>query len=99
MDLLEPVQEQYRSFVPFATGYSPCFAEWAAGVVDDPEVVAWIAALPQVKQQPNLVFAAARWHGVPAPGSSLDLAMARHDGLRRRRALPADACPEVRCPS
>jgi hypothetical protein len=68
MDLLEPVQEQYRNFVPFATGNSPCFAEWASGVVDDREVMEWIAALPQLKQQPNLVFAAARWHGVPAPG-------------------------------
>jgi hypothetical protein len=74
MDLLEPVQEQYRSFMPFAAGYSPCFAEWAAGVADDPPVMAWIARLPQIKQQPNLVFAAARWHGVPAPGP--------YDGLR-----------------
>jgi hypothetical protein len=74
MDLLEPVQEQYRNFVPFADGYSPCFAEWATGVVDDPPVMEWIASLPQIKQQPNLVFAAARWHGVPAPGP--------YDGLR-----------------
>ena len=74
MDLLEPVQEQYRNFVPFADGYSPCFADWAAGVVDDPPVMEWIASLPQIKQQPNLVFAAARWHGVPAPGP--------YDGLR-----------------
>ena len=27
-----------------------------------------LADLPTVKQQPNFVFAAARWHGVPAPG-------------------------------
>ena len=33
MDLLEPVQEQYRNFVPFADGYSPCFADWATGAV------------------------------------------------------------------
>lgn len=74
MDLLEPVQEQYRNFVPFAVGYSPCFADWAGSVVDDPPVMEWIASLPQIKQQPNLVFAAARWHGVAAPGP--------YDGLR-----------------
>jgi hypothetical protein len=83
MDLLEPVQEQYRNFVPYATGYSPCFAEWASGVVDDPSVIEWIAELPQIKQQPNLVFAAARWHGVPAPGP--------YAGLRE--ALLADEGP------
>lgn len=89
MDLLEPVQEQYRSFVPFATGYSPCFAEWAAGVVDDPQVVAWIATLPQLKQQPNLVFAAARWHGVPAPGpyAALREALLADDGAIRATIL------------
>ncbi len=43
-------------------------------MVDDPEVRRWIGDLPAVKRQPNLVFAAARWHGVPAPGS--------YDGLR-----------------
>ena len=41
---------------------------------------AWIESLPGLKRQPNLVFAAARWHGVPAPGP--------YDGLRD--ALLAD---------
>jgi len=89
MDLLEPVQEQYRNFVPFAAGYSPCFAEWAAGVVDDPQVMQWIASLPQIKQQPNLVFAAARWHGVPAPGpyDGLRDALMSDDGTIRKTIL------------
>ncbi len=89
MDLLEPVQEQYRNFVPFATGYSPCFADWAAAVVDDPPVVEWIASLPQIKQQPNLVFAAARWHGVPAPGPYVALreALLGDDGTIRETIL------------
>ena len=38
-------------------------------------MLAWIEGLPPVKQQPNLVLAAARWHGVAAPGP--------YDGLRR----------------
>ncbi len=59
--------EQYRDFAVHATD-SPTFASWSAEVADDPEVLAWIATLPGLKQQPNLVLAAARWHGVPAPG-------------------------------
>ena len=31
-------------------------------------MLAWVDELPGLKKQPNLVFAAARWHGVPAPG-------------------------------
>ena len=68
------VAEQYEDFARYADG-SPCFEEWATSVVDDPEVLAWIGTLPPVKRQPNLVFAAARWHGVPAPGP--------YEGLRR----------------
>ncbi|GAA1737543.1 hypothetical protein GCM10009710_17170 [Aeromicrobium alkaliterrae] len=58
---------QYRRFADESTD-SPCFSSWSRHVADDPEVLAWVAALPQLKQQPNLVFAAARWHGVEAPG-------------------------------
>src|SRR5690606_34692915 len=54
---------------------SPCFEEWALGVVGDAEVLAWLGTLPPIKRQPNLVFAAARWHGAPAP--------APYAGLRR----------------
>lgn len=67
MDLFVDVASQYRSFADDAQD-SPCFEQWAQGVAGDEEVMAWIAELPQIKQQPNLVFAAARWHGVPAPG-------------------------------
>jgi hypothetical protein len=67
------VEESYRRFADEAVD-SPTFAAWAAAVADDPEVVAWIRTLPDLKQQPNLVFAAARHHGVPAPGP--------YDGLR-----------------
>lgn len=66
---------EYRDFATYAAGDSPCFEEWALGVVADPEVLAWLTTLPPVKRQPNLVFAAARWHGAPAPGP--------YAGLRR----------------
>jgi len=68
---MEPYADVVASYLDFA-GYagvdSATFEAWARGVADDSEVAAWIATLPGIKQQPNLVFAAARWHGVAAPG-------------------------------
>jgi hypothetical protein len=83
--------EPYRDVVSSYTGFaaeakdSPTFVEWALGVAGDAEVVEWISTLPPLKQQPNLVFAAARWHGVPAPGpySGLREALLGDDGTIR----------------
>lgn len=47
----------------WARGTSPLYEDWAIGIGADPEVVALLAALPRAKQQPNIVFAAARWAG------------------------------------
>ncbi len=85
MLLYDDVIEEYRDFATYAAVDSPCFEEWALGVVDDDEVLAWLATLPPIKRQPNLVFAAARWHGAPAPGP--------YAGLRR---VLLDLEPEVR---
>jgi Uncharacterized protein conserved in bacteria (DUF2332) len=57
----------YRDFSREAYG-SACFRDWAASVAEDTEVLAWLLTFPEQKRQANLVFAAARWHGVPAPG-------------------------------
>jgi len=62
------VAAQYREFAAHCTGESPCFVEWSLGVAADREVLDWIEQLPGLKKQPNIVFAAACWHGVPAPG-------------------------------
>ncbi len=40
---------------------SPLYAQLAAGVAADPEVIALLGTLPEAKQQPNLLFAAARF--------------------------------------
>lgn len=61
------VRAQYLEFADHAYD-SPCFVEWSRGVAGDPEVLAWIDELPGLKRQPNIVYAAARWHGVAAPG-------------------------------
>lgn len=82
MDLFTDIASQYRLFALDAKE-SPCFEDWAVRVAEDDDLKAWLAELPQIKQQPNLVFAAARWHGVPAPGP--------YDGLRK--ALLEDAGP------
>ena len=74
MEPTRAVAEAYRAFAEEAGDDSPCFAAWATSVAADQQVLRWIARLPESKQQPNLVLAAARWHGVPAPGP--------YDGLR-----------------
>ena len=55
----------------------------------DPEVLAWLQTLPERKRQANLVFAAARWHGVPAPGpyAGLRTALLADDGTIRATIL------------
>ena len=60
--------DQYRDFATQVSGQSTCFQQWAEAVSTDQDVLDWIEGLPEPKQQPNLVFAAARWNGVPAPG-------------------------------
>ena len=76
---------RYRDFARAATGQSDCFTDWATGVAGDRAVRDWIVALPYAKQQPNLVFAAARWHGVAAPGpyAGLREALLSDDGAIR----------------
>ena len=69
MLLYDDVVTEYLDFATYAAGDSPCFEEWARGVAEDEEVLAWLGTLPALKRQPNLVFAAARWHGAPAPAS------------------------------
>ena len=57
---------RYERFAALeARGVSPLYEEWAAGVADDPDVLALIDGLPRPKRQPNLVFAAARLAGAP----------------------------------
>jgi hypothetical protein len=85
MLLYDDVIEEYRDFATYAAGDSPCFEEWALGVTEDAEVLAWLGTLPAIKRQPNLVFAAARWHGAPAP--------APYAGLRQ---VLLEREPEVR---
>lgn len=84
MEPYAEVRAQYLEFAAQATD-SPCFIEWSHGVAGDPEVLAWVDDLPGLKKQPNIVYAAARWHGVPAPGPYAGLrdALLADDGTIR----------------
>lgn len=78
MDALEDVSGFYRHFAEQeAKGESLTFERWAAGVAADPEVLALLRRLPVAKRQPNLVFAAARWHGAATQTSDPDYATLR----------------------
>jgi hypothetical protein len=59
--------EQYLEFAEESLD-SPCFQAWGRGVAADPDMLRFLDALPRPKRQPNLLFAAARWHGAPSPG-------------------------------
>ena len=68
VDPAAPTAERYRAFADVeARGMSPTYEAWAHGVADDPGTIALIDELPPPKRQPNLVFSAARFHGL-APG-------------------------------
>ncbi|NYI80330.1 DUF2332 domain-containing protein [Nocardioides panzhihuensis] len=68
---LTDIEESYRLYAAeMAT--SPSYHAWASSVADDPEVLRLLSDLPILKQQANLVFAAARRHGLE-PGAYDDL--------------------------
>ena len=57
----------YREFAAREARRSPLYAELAAGVAGDDEVLGWLSRLPTGKRQPNLIFAAVRLlAGTPA---------------------------------
>jgi hypothetical protein len=60
-DLSIRTAENYRVFAGDARGRSPRYEELALAVAGDPQVLGFLGALPTVKQQPNLLFAAARY--------------------------------------
>jgi len=58
-------QTYWRFAVEEAHGSSPTCERLALAVAEDPNAVRFLTALPPVKQQPNLLFAAMRWCGAP----------------------------------
>src|ERR1700722_6978567 len=73
MDDVDVIAERYRTFADLeARGSSPSYEAWSRAVAGDRDLLAQLATLPVRKHQPNLVFAALRWHGErPGDGASL----------------------------
>lgn len=62
----DPIATVYDDFGRrWAHGTSPLYEDWATGIATDAVVLDLLRALPYAKQQPNLIFAAARWAGGP----------------------------------
>jgi len=62
----EPLAATYDHFGRrWAHGTSPLYEDWANGIARDPGILALVSTLPAAAQQPNRVFAAARWAGSP----------------------------------
>lgn len=77
----------YRRFgAAEARGWSPTFEDWSAGVAADSGLLARLDELPARKRQPNLLFAAARYVGVPV-GSYADFRAAVWDRWDEVRAV------------
>ncbi|MFX4272497.1 DUF2332 domain-containing protein [Propionibacteriaceae bacterium Y1685] len=77
METTETIAARYRNFAEHEVAdHSPTFCAWALHVADSPELLDRLSTLPVGKQQPNLVFAAARMHGAtPGDGPSLESAL------------------------
>jgi len=75
--------ERYLAFAAEARGRSPQYEELAVAAARDEPVLAFLAALPAAKRQPNLLFAAARYLlGEPADLAALHtLVSERRDEL------------------
>jgi hypothetical protein len=81
----------YRSFVEEAAGSSPLYARLAADVVEDGDILRFLAALPVGKRQPNLFFAAVQYlHGAPEDGRELRRRVVE-DGERLRLTMTTRA--------
>jgi hypothetical protein len=71
LDPRRSVAENYQMFGREAHGRSPLYETLAASVAADEEIMGFVGALPRAKQQPNLLFAAARYllDGSPSLGA------------------------------
>src|SRR5579859_6120715 len=71
LDPRRSLAENYQMFGREAHGRSPLYEALAASVAGDEEIMGFVGALPRAKQQPNLLFAAARYllEGPPSLGA------------------------------
>ena len=58
---METVHQYRASAEEAARGASPRYEEFALGVAEDRDVLAFLSTLPELKRQPNLLFAAVKY--------------------------------------
>src|SRR5437588_10405258 len=83
-DVRSQVATRYRRFARFgAAGRSPVYERIANAVAEDVQILDWLAAMPEPKQQPNLLLGAVRFlYGTPeGPGEFISLVHERRDDL------------------
>ena len=85
LDPRRSTAENYRAFGREASGRSPAYESLAASVAGDEGILAFLAALPRPKRQPNLLFAAARYllDGPPSLDALRTLVRQNGTGLSR----------------
>lgn len=66
-DVRSRIAARYRRFARFgAAGRSPVYERITNNVADDAQILDWLAAMPEPKQQPNLLLGAVRFlYGTP----------------------------------
>lgn len=66
-DVRSHIATRYRRFARFgAAGRSPVYERITKAVADDAQILNWLAAMPEPKQQPNLLLGAVRFlYGTP----------------------------------
>jgi Uncharacterized protein conserved in bacteria (DUF2332) len=66
------ITARYQAFAAEARGRSPQYEDLAVAAGRDQPVLAFLATLPPAKQQPNLLFAAARYLLGEPPDTAAD---------------------------
>jgi hypothetical protein len=84
LDVRGRIADRYRHFARFgAAGRSPVYERIANAVAEDVPILDWLAAMPEPKQQPNLLLGAVRFlYGTPEePADFISLVHERRDRL------------------
>jgi hypothetical protein len=83
------IADNYRAWGRDARGHSPAYEMLSYSVAEDPLILKFLAALPNPKQQPNLLFAAASYLLGAAPGLAELRTLVRRDPAGLSRVLLA----------
>jgi hypothetical protein len=87
--MTEAIARRFRRFAETeASGRSPLYEALCHGIAADPEILAFLADLPQAKQQPNLLLAAVRFVcGVKTGSAGFRAALLTHTAEVRAEML------------